>query len=115
MIKLSNLLAVSFASVALSGCMSFQTSDFRADITLPASGDCFGIYTMSGREERIPANDPKCIDQKARSIRLDSENWKILRRDIQNNCQAAKCTQIKGLLDDLFLTIDDALNKIPSP
>lgn len=115
MIKLSSLLAVSFASAVLSGCMSFQTSDFRADITLPASGDCFGIYTMSHREERLPADHPECIRRKARSIRLDSENWKILRRDIQNNCQAAKCTQIKGLLDDLFLSIDDALNKIPAP
>lgn len=111
----SVLLANLFASVALSGCMSFKTSDFRADITLPASGDCFGIYTMSGREVRIPADDPRCVSQKARSIRLDSENWKILRRDIQNNCQAAKCTQIKGLLDDLFLTIDQGLQKIPAP
>ena len=113
--RLSGLLANLFALVALSGCTSFQLSDFRADITLPASGDCYGFNVISDREERIPADDPVCIRRKARSIRLDADNWKILRRDIQNNCQTAKCTQIKGALDDLFLTIDRALDQIPTP
>lgn len=111
----SKLLANLLLLVALSGCTSFQTSDWRADITLPASGDCYGFNVMSGKETRLKASDPKCIDQKRRSIRLDSENFKILRRDILNNCLAAKCKQITGILDELFLTIDNAARQVPTP
>lgn len=109
-------LASSFVlATVLSGCASFRASDWRADITLPASEDCFGINVMSGKETRIPADDPQCIRDKQTSIRLTSENWKILRKDIQKNCQFAQCKQITGAFDELFLTIDASLQKIPTP
>jgi len=68
---------------------------------------------ISGKEQRIAADDKKCIDKKAKSVYLDYENWKILRRDIEVNCQFEQCTQIKGAFDELFLRIDQGLQQIP--
>lgn len=104
------------ATVAVSGCAhDFRASDWRADITLPASEDCWGINVMSGKETRRSADDPVCIREKQTSIRLTSENYKILRKDIQKNCQLSQCKQITGAFDELFLTLDAALQKIPAP
>jgi hypothetical protein len=114
--KLSKQLAKPFLwLVLLSGCSHYQTSDWQASITLPASGDCWSINVMSRKEERIPADDPTCIRKKARAIWLDADNYKLLRRDIQTNCQFAQCKQITGAFDSLFLSIDAALQKIPTP
>lgn len=100
-------------TVVSNGCTTFKASDWQASITLPASQDCYSFHVMSGKEQRIPADDPVCIRKKARAIWLDAENYKMLRRDIQSNCQLAKCKQITGAFDSLFLTIDEALKKIP--
>lgn len=89
-------------------------SDWQANVTLPASLDCWGVNVVSGKEEQIPANDPKCIEKKVRSIWLDYENYKILKRDILTNCQLAQCKQVTGYFDGLFLAVDDALKKIPT-
>lgn len=99
--------------LVLSSCATYRFSDWQANITLPASKDCYGFNVVSGKEERIPAASKKCIDKKARAIWLDSENYKILRGDIERNCLAAKCSEIKGVLDDLFLTLDQALQQVP--
>ncbi len=114
--KLSRLLGSFWLLLALSsaGCSTFQTSDWQASITLPASLDCYSFNVMSGKETRIPADDPKCIEKKVKSVWIDFESYKMLRRDIQNNCQFAQCKQITGAFDGLFLTIDSALQKIPS-
>lgn len=89
----------------ISGCGSMSVSDWQATITLPASKDCYGFNVVSGKEQRWAANDPVCIRKKARSIYLDYENYKILRRDIETNCQWEECTQIKGALDNLFFKL----------
>jgi hypothetical protein len=70
---------------------------------------------MSGREERYPENSPECIYEKLHSVRLDSESYKMLKRDIQSNCRTAQCAQITGAFDELFLSIDRAVQKIPLP
>lgn len=101
--------------VILSSCASFKTSDWQASITLPATLDCYSFNVMSGKEERIAANDPKCISKKLHSVWIDSESYKMLKNDIQNNCRSAQCTQITGAFDGLFLAIDGALKKIPAP
>ena len=111
----SYALAVSLllsATLSLS-CSSFQTSDWQASITLPASLDCYSFNVMSGKETRLFADDPRCIEKKVRSVYLDFESYKMLRKDIQKNCQYDQCKQIMGAFDGLFLTIDAALQKIP--
>lgn len=112
---LGALLSLVTVAALNSGCSTFQTSDWQASITLPASGDCYSFNVMSGKEQRIAADDPVCIRKKARAIWLDSDNYKMLRRDIQTNCQYAKCKQITGAFDSLFLTIDKALDQLPVP
>lgn len=101
-------------AILSSGCSSFQTSDWQASITLPASLDCYSFNVMSGKETRLAADDPKCIEKKVRSVYLDFESYKMLRKDIQKNCQYDQCKQITGAFDGLFLTIDSALQKIPT-
>lgn len=113
--KLSKPLATLLLSLALSSCATYKVSDFQASITLPATLDCYSFNVLSGKEERIPADDPVCIDKKLKSIWLDSENWKMLRKDIQRNCAMNQCKQITGAFDELFLKIDSALQKIPAP
>ena len=114
--KSSKLLAslLLLASV-LSGCASFKISDWQAGITLPASQDCYVFNVVTGKEQRIPADDKTCIDRKARSVWIDAENYKMLRADIQRNCQLTKCKQLTGAFDELFLKLDSALDKIPTP
>ncbi len=110
MIKLFLLLAVSLSLLSILSCANFQTSDFEASITLPASQDCYGFHVMSGKETRLPA--AQCVEKKKRAVFIDSTNWKLLRTDIQKNCLQAKCKQIVGAFDDLFLKLDAALQKV---
>lgn len=117
MMKSLKLLASLLLLVSLSGCAIFgghyQSSDWQASITLPASQDCYSFNVISGKEERLPAESEACQTKKVKSIWIDYESYKLLRRDIEVNCQFAKCKQITGALDSLFLTIDHALQKIP--
>lgn len=113
--KLSKLLASLLLSTSLSACSSFQTSDWQASITLPASLDCYSFNVMTGKETRLPADSKACQEKKIKSVWIDLENYKMLKKDILTNCQYAKCKQITGAFDTLFLTIDSALQKIPAP
>ncbi len=82
-------------------------------VTLPASGDCFGVRVMSAKERTLPRE--QCDALKKRGIIITSNEWKMLKRDIQTNCQHAKCKQITGAADGLFIAIDEALQKLPIP
>lgn len=82
-------------------------------VQLPASGDCYGINVLSKKETRYPKN--QCQEMVKRAIILTSENYKMIRGDIQTNCQEFQCTQITGAFDNLFIAIDKALQKIPNP
>jgi hypothetical protein len=102
------LVALAFLIVS---CANFQTSDFPLIVQLPASKQCFEIKVMSGSEKRYPVD--QCEKIKERAILLTSEAWKMIRSDIQVNCQNAQCVQIQGAADSLFLAIDQALQKVP--
>lgn len=45
---------------------------------------------------------------------LTSDDWQKQRFSIQKNCQMAQCKQLIGAFDELFLTIDKALQKMPT-
>lgn len=61
----------------------------------------------------MPADSPACVKKKLHSVWIDSESYKMLKSDIQDNCRLTKCKQITGAFDELFLTIDRALQMIP--
>ncbi len=104
--KLLKLCVLLLASLSVS-CATYRTSDFPLIVQLPASKECFEIRVVSGKEARYPVD--KCEAIKERAILLTSESWKLIRGDIQANCQLASCKQIEGAADGLFLAIDRAL------
>lgn len=55
----------------------------------------------------------ECEAIKKRSIILTSEAWRVIRTDIQNNCAASQCVELKGKVDDIFFAIDQGLEKVP--
>jgi hypothetical protein len=80
-------------------------------VTLPYSRNCRfkNVVTKETRE-----TDPNTCDQiKARSLILTPEAWNVIRGDIQSNCVASQCTLIRTKIDELFLTIDQGLQKLP--
>lgn len=100
-------------ALVLSNCSSFEIADIGPMVTLPASGDCYQVTVLTERKTRIPK--AQCDEIKKRGIILTSDDWKKQRISIQKNCQMAKCKQLIGVFDTLFLTIDSALHKIPNP
>ncbi len=104
-----NLLALSLLN--FSGCTSMHISDTPLMIQLPASKKCLEIKVMSWSE--MVYSPEQCEKIKERSIILTSEAWKMLKTDIEKNCQLSQCKQISGAADSLFQIIDDSLNKIP--
>lgn len=97
--------------LVLSGCAGIDIADIGPMVTLPASGDCYKVTVISNVKTRIPKT--QCDEIKKRGIILTSEDWKRQKISIQKNCQLKKCKQLVGAFDDLFLTIDEALQKIP--
>jgi hypothetical protein len=91
----------------MTGCQTFQTSDFSIFIREPASKKCFELFVMSGKEKEY--DEAKCDDMIARSIHLSSNSWRMLRTDVQTNCQFDQCKQITGAGDAAFLALDRAL------
>lgn len=110
MIKLKTLFVLLLALVTLE-CAQFRTSDFALIIQEPASKKCFEIKVMSGAEKEYSPEE--CEKIKQRAILITSESWKLIKGDIQTNCQFAECRQIEGAGDGLFLSVDRALNKMP--
>ena len=102
---------VSLLFLLSSGCGTMEVADFQPNITLPASGDCYGIKVLSKEETRLPK--AQCDELKKRAVFIDSENYKLLRQTVQRNCQKFECKQIIGAFDGLFLSIDQALQLIP--
>jgi hypothetical protein len=71
------------------------------------------VTVLSHKKTRYPKE--QCDEIKRRGIVLTSEDWKKQRISIQKNCQYAQCKQLIGAFDELFLTVDSALERIPSP
>ncbi len=44
---------------------------------------------------------------------LTLEAWRVIRTDIQNNCAADQCAELRGKVDAIFLAIDKAAETIP--
>lgn len=112
MIKSKMLLAISF--VLFSGCCTngvVEVPNITAYVTLPASGDGFGLKTVSKEENIIPKEDWDLL--RRRGVTLLPEDYAQLRATIRRNCITNRCTQMLGALDHLFLTIDEALKKVP--
>lgn len=105
---------IAFLSLFLfTGCASFRIPDFKAHITLPASGDGFWLKTVSNEEGRIPKKEWDVL--KKRGIVILSEDWAILRYSIMKACLTSKdCKDTVGMFDSLFYTIDSALEKTTS-
>lgn len=113
MTTLLKLLAVSSLALLISGCASYEVADFSAGVILPYSEDCFEISFVTKTELRTPAD--KCRAKVKRAIFITSENYKLLRQSIQDNCQMQQCKQLVGQFDQLFVVIDADLNQIPWP
>jgi len=97
--------------ILVSSCAGMDIADIGPMVTLPASGDCYQVTVLTHKKTRIPK--AQCDEIKKRGVILTSEDWKKQRVSIQKNCQLKKCKQLVGTFDSLFLTIDDALKKIP--
>jgi hypothetical protein len=85
--------------------------DFKAGVTLPYSGNCFFVNAVSGKEQEFPESE--CEAMKKRGLIILSDDWKIIRQNFQENCQAFQCKQLVGQFDQLFLVIDKNLQLIP--
>lgn len=107
---LKQLIALFLISTSF-GCGTFQIADIGPMVTLPASGDCYQVTVLSQKKTRYPKL--KCDDIKRRGIVITSEDWKKQKVSIQKNCQLAQCKQLVGVFDNLFLVIDQGLQKVP--
>lgn len=108
------VLCAMYTFTALTGCATVKIPDFKAHITLPASGDGYWVKTVTPEEGRIPKD--QWAQKAKRGIVLLSEDWAILRNTLLENCLSnASCKQVVGTFDSLFYALDDALKKSPKP
>ena len=98
--------------LSLSACGTFQIADIGPMVTLPASGDCYKVTVLTHKKTRYPKE--QCDNIKKRGVILTSDDWQKQRFSIQKNCQLAQCKQLIGAFDELFLVIDNALQKMPA-
>ncbi len=104
-------LCLTASLVSLSACGTFQIADIGPMVTLPASEDCYKVNVLSHKKTRIPKAE--CEEIKKRAVFLTSDDWQAQRFSVQKNCQMAQCKQLIGAFDDLFLTLDKALQQVP--
>jgi len=95
----------------LSACASVKIPDIYTYVTLPASGNGFGVSSLGKPDKEIPANDWKKISRKG--VILLAEDWAKIKKELSSACIKHECDQAIGALDGLFYAIDDALKKIP--
>ena len=96
--------------MTLASCASYEVAEFRTHITLPASGDGYGINVIT--KERVRYPKAQWDQMKKKGIILLSEDYAKLKKSILKNCHMNQCKQIVGTLDTLFQNIDDALRII---
>jgi len=109
--QLIKLLLTASLLISLNSCKSFEIADITPMVTLPASGDCYGLSVLTQVRKRMPK--PQCDELKKRGIIITLADWQKQRFSIQKNCQMAKCKQLVGAFDSLFLMIDEGLQKVP--
>ncbi len=98
-----------FAACFMVGCASVKIPDFKAHITLPASGNGFYVKTVTGEEGTIPKE--KWDKMKVRGIVILSEDWAILRNVLLKNCLSNECNDTVGVFDNIFYTLDAEAKK----
>lgn len=96
--------------ILTAGCASVEIPDFKAHVTLPASGDGYYVKTVSKDEGRIPKE--QWDQMRKKGIILMPEDWSILRFTILKNCLTMDCKSAVGTFDDLFYSIDSGLKKL---
>lgn len=89
------------------GCATVRIPDFKAHITLPASGDGFWLKTVSNEIGKIPKKEWE--EKRKRGITILSEDWQILRYTVMKNCLTNDCKDTVGAFDELFYKVDEAL------
>ena len=109
--KLKMHFVILLVSILNLSCANMKISDTPLMVRLPASKKCFEVKVLSGKEKTYSKEECDRISE--RSILLTSESWKMLKRDIQINCQTSNCKQLTGAADGLFLAIDQALGFVP--
>lgn len=97
-------------TLTIISCQTFEIADITPLVRLPASQDCFGISVLSQEEKRIPKAE--CDEILKTSVIIPFEEYQKQRFVTQKNCQMAKCKQLVGAFDNLFLTIDAGLKKL---
>lgn len=102
---------LSFLPVSSLSCSTVRIPDFRAYITLPASGDGYWVQTVSNKEGRVPKAE--WDEKKKRGIVLLSEDWQKLRSTVVRNCLSNDCKDTVGAFDELFQTLDTTVPLIP--
>jgi hypothetical protein len=108
---LIKMLILALLTPLILGCQTYQVHPFEVGITLPYSQKCrFKNVVTKDVRELDPA---ACEDMKMRSLILTSEAWHTIRNDIQSNCALQQCAELTGKLDQIFLDIDQGLDKIP--
>lgn len=101
-----------FLLSSLLGCQSVvEVPSFNAYITLPASGDGFGVNTTTKKEITIPRKE--WDEQKKKGIVILSKDWKVLKKTVRKNClNSRQCVEAVGALDALFYVIDNGFQQM---
>ena len=89
-----------------------EIPDFRIDLTLPGSEDCYGKYVVSQKSERIPKDNPICKERKRKALSIAPDQYSILKKGTYKNCIYSKCKQAVEVIDELVLTIDKAVESV---
>lgn len=105
------MLTLALLMPLLQACQTYQIHPFEIGITLPYSGACRFKNVVTGVTYEVEPN--QCDRLKRRSLILTSDAWRVIRTDIQANCAQQQCVELQGKLDQLFLTVDQSLQKIP--
>lgn len=101
----------SISLLLLASCGTVEIPDISPGVTLPYSGNCYTMSTVTHVRKETPKAECEAI--KRRSIYLTSEDWRKLKFTLSKNCMQQKCKQAIGALDTLFITIDQTLQQIP--
>lgn len=87
-------------------------TDFRIDLTLPGSEDCYGKYVISQESERISKDEPECIDRKRKALSIAPDQYAKLKKGQYKNCIFNECKQAVKVIDDLVLTLDKGVDTV---
>lgn len=103
--------ALLIVSSALSACANVKIPDIYTYVTLPASGNGFGVSSIGKPDKEIPAKEWKLMVR--RGVILMPDDWAAIKKELSKSCIQQQCDQAIGALDGLFYALDDALKRLP--